>query len=180
MVIIMTVLLGAQVAFADSENTGKSINIRTDALLLAGGNLNGEVDFKLGRSFTVGPMVGTRHASASIAGLDIYKESGLVAAARGNWYLSGEALQDSFIVSPILGMGAFTYEALDTKVSQTGLYGALMLSYQMVWKSGLNVNAGAGMNYLGTGGSDTEDVAFVEPIYSGLRPTIEVTLGYAI
>ena len=154
---------------------GKSINVRVNPLGLLLGAISADVDFKISDKFTIGPTMS--YYSASILGT---KLSGFGIGARGNYYLTGDAMTDSFILGPQLGMSLFSVSSGNSKASSTGFYVGAIGGYQWVWQNGFNVNLGLGANYYSQAASAkaSDGTSISVPGFHGFGPTGELTVGW--
>lgn len=154
----------------------RSINVRVNPLGLLVGSLSADVDFAISDKFTIGPTLSYYSATLFTTTL-----SGFGIGARGNWYLSGNAMTDSWILGPQLGMSLFSISSGASKASSTGFYFGGIGGYQWVWKSGFNINLGLGANYYTQAGSAqaSDGTTLTVPGFSGIGPTGELTVGWA-
>lgn len=154
----------------------KSVNVRINPLGLLLGVLSGDVDFSISRKFTVGPSLS--YYSASLLGT---KLTGFGIGARGNYYLSGDAMTDSFILGPNVGMSLFSISSGTASASTVGFYMGGIAGYQWVWQSGFNINLGLGANYYiqSASAKASDGTSLSVPGFHGIGPTGELTIGWA-
>ncbi|MCM2278684.1 MAG: hypothetical protein NDJ89_11475 [Oligoflexia bacterium] len=174
--VLMSAVLGTFAAAPASAGVDRNVNIRVSPLSIMSGNLGSDVDFAVSRKFTVGPTVST--LSASLLAVEL---KGYNIGARGNLYLTGDAMSDGWILGPSIGYSSMRV-SLGTEEGTTGkLSLGSLIGYQWIWGTGFNVNAGLGANWL----SGDQKVATNQgtdlsiPFYSGIVPSAELTVGYA-
>lgn len=153
----------------------KGINVRVNPLGLLLGAISADVDFKIGDKFTIGPSMS--YYSASIFNT---KLTGAGIGARGNYYVTGDAMTDSFILGPQLGMSLFSVSSGTSKATATGFYVGAIGGYQWVWENGFNVNLGLGANYYSQAASAlaNDGTTLSVPGFHGFGPTGELTIGW--
>jgi hypothetical protein len=146
-----------------------------DRLSLAAGLLNTDVDFAVGKRFTIGPSISMLKSS-----LLFTEASGFNLGVRGNLYLSGDALNDGWLVGPSIGFSTLSVRSGIAQGSASKLSLGAIAGYQWVWGSGLNITAGAGASWY-SGGDEVavEGDTLSIPFYHGVLPAAELTLGYA-
>lgn len=153
-----------------------TINVRVNPLGLLIGALSGDVDFAVTKKFTIGPSIS--YYSATIFDTSL---TGYGLGARANVYLTGDAMTDSWILGPGLGLSINSVSSGESKASSVGFYVGSILGYQWVWTSGLNINLGLGANYYTQSASakGSDGIEISVPGYHGLGPTGELTVGWA-
>ncbi len=151
------------------------MNIRVSPLSLIGGMVGADADFKVGERFTIGPTVSTMKASLLFTEL-----TGFSFGARANWYLSENAIDDSWYVGPTIGYSSMTVSQLGQQGSVGAFTLGTLVGYQWVLDNGFNVNVGGGAAfYMGDDSVVAGNTTLSVPFYSGFVPQAEITVGYA-
>lgn len=161
---------------ADTEVPSRSVNVRVNPLGLLIGAISADVDIKAGQKLTIGPTLSYMSASFLTT-----KLSGFGVGVRANYYLSGDAMSDSWIIGPSAGLAIFSVNAGGESASSTGIYVGAIVGRQWVFSNGLNINVGLGMNWYSQGASVKTAGGFEMevPFFHGIAPAGEITLGYA-
>lgn len=162
-----------------TELPARTMNVRINPLGILVGSLSGDFDFRINEKFTLGPSISYMKASNILTDL-----SGFGIGLRGNWYLTGDALTDSWYVGPMAGYASLSVSSpfLGTESTSRGaFYVGTLVGYQWVWKSGINLNLGLGANFYSGGDSvvASNGVSLDVPYFHGIVPNGELTLGYA-
>lgn len=140
------------------------------------GAISADVDIRAGQKLTLGPTLSYMSASFLTT-----KLSGFGIGLRANYYLTGDAMSDSWILGPSAGLAIFSVDSAGDKATSTGVYLGAIVGRQWVFSNGLNINVGLGVNWFSQGSSVKVASGFeVEvPFFHGLAPAGEITLGYA-
>lgn len=152
-------------------------NLRSSPFLWKSGLANADVDFVVGKKFTLGPSFSMLHSQLLTTEL-----RGFGLSVRGNYYFGASPIVDSWYLGPSIGFSTAKVSLGEDEGSTSGLYLGTLLGYQWVWKSGFNVNFAAGVSYYGLAShvDVSRNSQISTPIYSGVLPTAELTVGYAL
>jgi hypothetical protein len=169
------VLLASVLSATSHAATDRTMNVRVDPLKIISGDIGADADFKVGDRFTIGPSVSSLSATVIFTEL-----TGFNVGARGNWYMSGDALESSWYLGPNIGYSSMTVTEGGSEGSTGGLSMGTLVGYQWVWNNGMNLNLGGGANY-NTAPDEVQagNRTLTVPFYSGFKPQAEVSLGYA-
>ncbi len=146
----------------------KSVNIRVYLPDLFAGYLGGVWDIALSPVMTFGPIVKV---------FAFGKYSGYAFGLNVNYSLSGDLFQNGWIINPYAEYAKTNYHqpfnsSGEREKVDTGIFGTNIM-YEWIWKSGLNIMAGVGLEY------SNEDVPITMNSDSDVHPSFEVTIGYA-
>lgn len=167
---------------ARADVGGKSVNIYINPLSeLAGAilglwNISGGVDFRIARSMTIG-------ATGGVAGYSVGTISafGYSVGPRLNFYLNGDAIGDSWYLSPMGTYNSATASLLGSSVSYNDFNVALLAGYHWVWNGGFNIRLGAGIQdtFSAPTTESVGGVTYSVPSSNGVGLALEFSLGWA-
>ncbi len=153
-----------------------AFNLRFAPLGFIFGSYSLNFDFAVGDRITVGPYL--NYFNYNLLGLGISSVGGGVAMM---YYLSGPRLSSSWYLSPEVGFGANSLSLNGATSSVAGLQARATVGYQWVWRSGFNLQLGAGVQYSSmsatqkVGGQETQ----VTGGAVGVGPAFDFMLGQA-
>lgn len=145
--VALATLMLSTTALADKTqylSDQRKTNIRFGPIGLLFGYLNADVDFKVGKEWTLGPSVGYLNWNLS-AGSTNYSVTAYSLGARANWYWEGTAINDGWYLGPSINyvnvkVDSNEYTATASGIGLTGIVG-----YNWMWES-FNIMLGGGLN----------------------------------
>lgn len=153
------------------------INVRINPLSILLGVIHADMDFRVANRVTFGPALGfaSRTSSSVIA-------TGLNLGVRANFYLTGDAISDSWYVSSSAGVLFLTSKSGASEARSNALNLGFTAGYQWVFASGFNVMLGLGAVYYAIDKKQTATDGSVisVPSYSGTLPRLDFTVGFAL
>lgn len=173
---IGAIMLVSQVSFGattiESKTTtqDRNVNITIDPLSMILGIFDAGADFRVNSNLTLGGYF--KFASYEFTNSSLTGSSRLTAyggGAKMHYYLTNNALEDSWYVSPSIGFMPVQTFGSTQSVFSTGT----TIGYQWVYNSGFNMNLGFGVQYISISSDMTDSYL------RGIIPAAEFRMGFA-
>lgn len=169
--------VSAQSATSTTKIEEKTMNIRVNPLAIVFGVINADADFRVGEKMTIGPSLSFATSSAGTI-----KATGFGASARMNYYLTGDAISDSWYVSPDVGLLFLSVsDGGANSGSATAFVGGATAGYHWVWGSGFNLMLGFGAGFYTAPKTvvASSGTSLATPSFTGVLPRLDLGIGYA-
>ena len=132
----------------DGQHPVNKFSLNFNPLGLIVGYVGLGVDFRLNERWTLGPSVGylIRFRTAN------YDASAISLGARANFFITGDALNESgWYIGPEVDVAKMYFKDRDdgSKVDVPAIIISTLAGYHWYWDSGLNLGIGAGVRFAG-------------------------------
>lgn len=117
-------------------------NVSINPVVLLQGGILGGPDYAITDRITLGGRLGYASQDYLLA-----EWAAILLGVRGNYYLTGRSLSDSWYVGSALNYQSVAIRALSATASLSAIRFDVLGGYQWVWKKGFNLALGIGPNY---------------------------------
>lgn len=149
-----------------ANESHRGVNIWVNPLSLVFSNIDGGVNFRVGKGLAVGPVLGLNFGAVG-AGSSVF---GYRAGLRLNVTPMSDVFESGLYIAAQASYYGISYTVLNTKASYGMFYLAGLGGYQFFLPSGFNIAGGVGLVY----------VVGSSILFSGASLGLELNIGYAL
>ncbi len=167
--------------YSDEVDSPLSKNLRLAPLSINLGSFSFYLDLSASSDLTLGPVLSYLRATGDPSGVEV-SQSSYLWGIQGAWYPNGKKLKTGFSVDPAIALVVNHLEQSGASTDPWSVSIACYGVYHWFWDSGWNVSIGAGLSYFSLASQTRLNSGKLvdTPNYSGLRPALELTFGYAL